>query len=149
MLDLNLKNFLHNCNLDFWSRTESAFSRLTLKEMEIKDKCPISIGVLFHNLDYVHTMPLLLFENGTKSLRKSLLFTRCRHENHLKTVRNENGTLIGMKWKRNSIRHRVNTCQSVTESWRYQVRGAVVKSYRHRVNGGLRLVSEITSTEII
>ena len=88
------------------------------------------------NLDYVHMMPLW-FENGTKSLRKGLLFTRCRHENRLKTVRNENGALIGMEWKRNSIRHRVNTCQSVTESWRYQVSGAVFKSYRHRVNGAL------------
>ena len=97
-------------------------------------------GLTSVHTNYVHTMPLW-FENAPKSLRKGLLFTWCRHENHLKTVRNENGTLVGMKWKQYSIRHRVNTCQSATESWRHQVSGAVFKSYQHRVNGASGFVS--------
>ena len=34
-----------------------------------------------------------------------------------------------------SYRHRLNTYQSVTESSRYQVSGAVSQLYQHRVNG--------------
>ena len=36
-----------------------------------------------------------------------------------------------------SYRQHVYACQSVTESCRYQVSGAVFKPYRHRVNGAL------------
>ena len=55
----------------------------------------------------VHTMPVG-FENGTKSLRVCLPFTRCQHENGLKTVSNENGILVGTKRKRNPSCRRVN-----------------------------------------
>ena len=47
--------------------------------------------------------------NGTKSLRIGLPFTRCWHENRLKTIWNENGMLVGMKRKLNPSCCRVNT----------------------------------------
>ena len=63
-----------------------------------------------------------------KIITKGLLFTRCRHENLLKTVRNENGTLIGNEMKTElypascehlSIRNRIMT---VPSQWcRFQV----------------------------
>ena len=70
-----------------------------IRKWLFSSKGPIVFKISYlsiRNWDYVHRMPLW-FENGTKSLRKGLLFTRCQHENHLKTVRNEIGTLIGMK----------------------------------------------------